>query len=245
MRLDRYVSQGTSTSRSEVLRWIRSGRVQVDGVTVRDAGAQVTRGKHTVTADTPGEMGQLVRAPGHIHLLLHKPKGYVSSTEEGASPIVLELVPPQWQHRDLAPVGRLDKDTTGLLILTTDGGFNHALTSPRRHVEKAYLAELDQPLPADAVERFAEGMDLGDAAPCKPADLEILAPTQVRVVLREGRYHQVKRMVAKLGSTVVALHRERIGGLMLDDLLPIGQMRLLTARDFQALGVAPAPERDL
>lgn len=226
------------------MRLIRAGRVLVDGVVVRDAGAQVVVGKHTITADTPGEMGQLVRAPGHIHLLLHKPKGYVSSTEEGASPIVLELVPPEWQHRDLAPVGRLDKDTTGLLILTTDGGFNHALTSPRRHVEKAYLAQLDQPMPADAVERFAEGMDLGDLAPCKPADLEVLGLHQVRVVLREGRYHQVKRMVAKLGSTVVELHRERIGGLMLDASLPIGEMRVLTSSDFQALGVAPAPERD-
>lgn len=242
MRLDRYVSQGTGYSRSEVMGWIRGGRVLVDGAVVRDAGAQVVPGQHRVTADMPGEFGVLVKPPGHRYLMLHKPKGYVSSTEEGASPIVLGLVPAELAHRDLAPVGRLDKDTTGLLLLTTDGGFNHALTAPKRHVDKAYLAELDVPLPADAVARFAAGIALADGTVCQPADLEILGPLQVRMVLREGRYHQVKRMVAKLGSTVVGLHRERIGGLRLDPALAPGQVRPLTAADFAALGIAPQAE---
>lgn len=242
MRLDRYVSQGTGFSRSEVLSWIRSGRVLVDGTVIRDAGAQVIPGKHHVTADTPGEFGLLVPPPGHRYLMLHKPRGYVSSTEEGLQPIVLELVPAALRHRDLAPVGRLDKDTTGLLLLTTDGGFNHVLTSPRRHVEKAYLAELDVPLPEDAAARFAAGMALADGTQCQPALLEVLAPLRVRIVLREGRYHQVKRMVAKLGSTVIGLHRERIGGLWLDPALAEGQVRALTADDVAALGVGPVAE---
>lgn len=239
MRLDRYLSQATGYSRSEVLSWIRAGRVLVDGAVIRDAGAHVVPGKHTITADTPGEFGAVIQPPGHRYLMLHKPKGYVSTTEEGANPIVLDLVPAQLAHRDLAPVGRLDKDTTGLLILTSDGTFNHALTAPKRHVEKAYLADLDLALPADAVGRFAAGMALADGTVCQPAVLEILEPLRVRIVLREGRYHQVKRMVAKLGSTVVGLHRERIGGLWLDPDLAPGQLRPLTAKDVKALGIGP------
>lgn len=232
MRLDRYLSQGTGMPRSHATPIIRAGLVTVDGVVVRDPASQVIAGKAEVTA-----RGVLVREPGHLLLMMHKPTGVVTTTEEGRSPTVMELVPQALRHRDLAPIGRLDKDTTGLLLLTTDGGLNHALTHPRRHVEKAYLAELERPLDADAEARFAAGLVLSDGTVCQPAGLERLGELRARVLLREGRYHQVKRMIALCGSCVTALHRERIGALRLDPTLQPGAVRALTADEWTLLGI--------
>ena len=149
MRLDRYVSQGLGVPRKHALTMCKSGQVWVNGVVQRDAGAQVVLGHDEVRY-----RDQDVRAPGHRLLMLHKPAGYVTSTEPGPSPIVMDLVPAELRHRDLAPVGRLDKDTTGLLLLTTDGGLAHALLHPRRHVAKSYIAWLDADLPPEATEQI-------------------------------------------------------------------------------------------
>jgi len=232
MRLDRYVSQSTGMPRSHATPLIRGGQVTVDGAAVRDPGAQIVAGRDKVTV-----RGVLLREPGHLLLMMHKPTGVITSTEQGPQPTVMGLVPTPLRHRDLAPVGRLDKDTTGLLLLTTDGGLNHALTHPRRHVEKAYLAELECELPSDAEARFGQGLVLPDGTACKPAVLERLGPLQVRVLLREGRFHQVKRMIAACGSTVLLLHRERIGALWLDATLPPGGVRELRAEEVRLLGV--------
>jgi 16S rRNA pseudouridine516 synthase len=171
-------------------------------------------------------------------IMLHKPAGVITSTSDGGGPTVMSCIPDELNRKDLAPIGRLDKDTTGLLLLTTDGGLTHALTHPRRHVEKAYLATLSQPLPAEAVQRFAAGVELADGTLCAPALLEILSESQARVVLREGKYHQVKRMVAACGSSVTALHRERIGDLWLDPALQPGMARAVSLEELALLGLA-------
>lgn len=235
MRLDRYVSQATATPRSEVARWIRGGHVKVQGLVCKDAGAQIVVGRDEVRA-----RGELLAAPGHLVLMLHKPAGVVTSTEEGIGPTVMDCVPADLRRRDLAPIGRLDKDTTGLLLLTTDGGLNHALTHPRRHVEKAYRAQLDSELSSDAEARFETGVELHDGTVCLPAQLQRLGNREVRIVLREGKFHQIKRMAAACGAAVVKLHRERIGGLWLDPLLPPGAVRRLDGDELVALGMAQA-----
>jgi 16S rRNA pseudouridine516 synthase len=232
VRLDRYLSQGLGTPRKHSLSMVRSGQVTVNGEVVRDAGVQVVLGRDAVTYRE-----QTVPAPGHTLLMLHKPVGYVTTTEEGATPIVMDLIPIELKRRDLSPIGRLDKDTTGLLLLTTDGGLNHALTHPRRHVEKAYVAELDGELGPEAEAQFLEGVVLSDGTVCKPGTLERLGERKVRIVLKEGRFHQVKRMVAALGATVLTLHRERIGELWLPADLAPGEVRGVTEAEMTLLGI--------
>ncbi len=233
MRLDRYVSIATHSPRSEVTRLIRGGHVKIGTQVVKDGGVHVTVGKDAVQVK-----GQALEAPGTLVLMMHKPQGVVTTTEEGAGPTVMGLIPRDLQRKALAPIGRLDKDTTGLLLLTTDGDLNHALTHPRRHVERAYRAELAGELCSNAEAQFEQGVQLQDGTLCQPATLERLGPVSARIVLREGRYHQVKRMVAACGSTVLRLHRERIGQLWLDPLLPPGSVRRLDGDELQALGVA-------
>lgn len=230
MRLDRYVSQATGAPRSEVARWIRGGHVQIGASVCRDGGQHVVIGRDRVLARKV-ELAQ----PGHLILMLHKPAGALTSTETGNGTTVMDCIPHHLRHRDLAPVGRLDKDTTGLLLLTTDGNLNHALTHPKRHVDKAYRAVLERELPADAQVRFAAGMLLADGTVCRPAGLQVLGPDEVRIVLREGKFHQVKRMIAACGSSVIRLHRERIGQVWLDPQLGVGEVRRLTADELAAL----------
>lgn len=214
--------------RSEAVRRIKFGQVQVGGTVVHDPGMQLTAGKDVVWR------GLQVRPYGHLHVMLHKPAGLVSSTEESDGPSVLSVLPESLRHKDLAPIGRLDKDTTGLLLLTTDGGVQHLLTHPKRHLDKQYLVQLAEPLPADAAERFAAGIVLADGTVCQPAALWTDG-LQARVVLREGKYHQVKRMIAACGSAVVGLHRERIGPLWLPSNLPAGSARRLTDAELAEL----------
>ena len=170
--------------------------------------------------------------------MLHKPSGVLTATSDRSQPTVLDLFPPELQRFGLVPAGRLDKDTTGLLLITDDGALSHALMSPNRHVEKEYEAVVDGVLAADAVLRFEQGMTLRDGTECKPAKLEILETEpelRVRVTLKEGKYHQVKRMIAAVGGTVTALKRLRLGGLWLDKTLAPGEFRELTQEELEKL----------
>ena len=230
MRLDRFVSNGLSISRREIGGWIRAGRVAVNGDVIRAPKVHVVPSKDVVSVD-----GAVLAPPGHRTLMMNKPMGCISATESHEHATVLDHVPAALQHRNLAPVGRLDKDTTGLLLLTTDGGLSHYLTHPKYKVDKAYLARLREPLEGGAADRFAEGLVLADGTRCRPAGLEWIEPLQVRVVLREGRFHQVKRMLGAVGGHVVALHRERIGQLMLDAALEVGHARELNEAEWQQL----------
>ena len=167
--------------------------------------------------------------------MLHKPAGILSATADTKQPTVIGLLSPELQRQGLFPVGRLDKDTTGLLLLTNDGDFAHCVISPKKHVPKVYRAEVDGVLDAADVAAFAEGLLLADDLHCLPAELEILAPTVGHVTVFEGKYHQVKRMFAARGKHVIALHRESVGGLRLDPALLPGEYRELSEAEKKAV----------
>lgn len=222
MRLDRFVSRATGCSRRKARERIRAGRVDVDGAAVRDAGLAVGVDAR-VTCDD-----EALSLPGPVYLMLHKPCGLLSATRDAHQATVLSLLPDALAVR-VHLVGRLDKETSGLLLLTDDGAWSHRITAPRQHCAKVYVAELAEPLIDAAERRLADGLVLrNDATPTLPARLQRLDDRRVRLSIDEGRYHQVRRMFAALGNHVVALHRERIGGLALDDRLAPGEWRALS-----------------
>ena len=229
LRLDRWLVTLGVGSRSEMQKLIRKGGVQVDGLSVRDPGQQVN--EHTAVLTVNGQPldGRLTR-----HVMLHKPAGLLTAARDKKQPTVMDLLPEAYAAIGCMPVGRLDKDTTGLLLLTTDGELNHRLLAPGRHVDKTYLAEVDGPLEASHIAAFAAGLHLSDFD-AQPARLEILGPTTGRVTVHEGKFHQVKRMFSAVGREVVKLHRETFGSLKLDSELPEGKWRELTEEELKAL----------
>lgn len=238
VRLDRFVSQAAGITRSQARRAIQRGQVAIGAAAVREIAHPVRE------ADAVWLDGRLLRQPEPLYLMLHKPLGLVSATRDQRQPTVMSLLPPELAAR-LHLVGRLDKDTSGLLLLSEDGAWSHRISSPRHPCPKSYLAELAQPLPDDAAERVAAGLLLrGERHPTRPAQLQTLSPTRVRLTLAEGRYHQVRRMVAALGSRVLSLHRERIGGLALDPQLAPGAWRELSQDEREAVlaDAAAAPQ---
>ena len=231
MRLDKFLSDAASCSRREIKGLVRAGAVTVNGKTALSADMQVARDS-LVTLK-----GKQIVYKKYIYLMLNKPQGYISSTESDRNPAVTELVPEEWKHFKVFPVGRLDKDTEGLLLLTNDGRFDHAIMSPRRNMFKRYFARLSEPAVAEDVEVFAAGMEFADFT-AKPAKLEITEnPSEVFVSISEGKYHQVKRMWEKTGKSVVYLKRTAIGELLLDESLPSGKVRELTVEEMRLLGM--------
>lgn len=229
-RLDKLLANTGRWSRKEAHELIKAGRVRVEGA-VAKAKDQKVPPEATVTVD-----GEPLGPTGPTWLMLHKPQGVVSATEDPREQTVLSLLPGQFRRRGLFPVGRLDKDTTGLLLLTDDGPLAHALLSPRRHVDKVYALEVAGTLDGDDVAAFAAGLTLADGYTCLPADLELTGPSQGLVTLREGKYHQVKRMLASRGKPVVYLKRLGMGKLKLDPTLPAGAWRPLTPEELADLG---------
>ncbi len=235
-RLDAFLAHAGIGSRTDAKRLIRAGRVTLEGTVERDPGAQI-RGR-SVACD-----GEPVSPPRKdVVLLMHKPAGVSCSHDEREAPLVFDLLGEFWRATPLECVGRLDRETSGLLVLTDDGALNHRLTSPRRHVAKRYRAEFSGKLCGDAAERFRAGLLLdGEDDPTLPAELVALPAVEgaphgkATVVLSEGRYHQVRRMLAACGVTVTALHRDRIGALDLPADLPPGRFREATAEERDAL----------
>lgn len=229
MRLDRHLAHAILSTRRDVRALIRSGRVSVEGAVITDPACQVLDGQ-SVSLD--GIDRQL---PGPVYLMLHKPAGVVTATRDSHQPTVLELLPSHLARR-VHPVGRLDKDTTGLLLLTDDGDWSHRVSSPRRGCEKRYRAELADPADASVADRLLAGVTLrGDAKPACAVSLERLDERILRVGVTEGRYHLVRRMFGALGHRVTALHREQIGGLVLDPELAPGQWRVLSESEHAAV----------
>ena len=235
-RLDRLLANLGYGSRRDVQALVSSGKVTLDGVVIKDAGQKIA-----VTADLPQRMkirGVPVDPPAPLILLLHKPLGVVCSHREDGERIY-DLLPKRWQIRDpaLSSVGRLDKDTSGLLLITDDGDYLHRVISPKRHVPKVYRATLDRPLDGREGEAFASGtlMLEGEEKPLLPAQLDVLGDREARLTITEGRYHQVRRMFAAVGNHVVALHRERVGGIALPDDLAPGEHRILTAAEAETV----------
>lgn len=238
-RLDRLLSNMAYGSRREVQAMVAAGQVVLDGKVLKDAGQRIA-----VTADLPARMtvrGKPVDPPAPLALMMHKPLGVVCSHKEDGTRIY-DLLPRRWGLRDpaISTVGRLDKDTSGLILLTDDGPLLHRIISPKHHVPKRYRVTLDRPLKGDEGAVFAAGtlMLESEDKPLLPAQLEVLSPTEALLTIHEGRYHQVRRMFAAVGNHVNALHRDRIGALALPDDLEPGQWRVLTADDEAAIFAA-------
>lgn len=233
MRLDRWLTTLGLGSRTEVQRMIRAGQVCVDDVCLRDPGAACDPAHSALTLLGAPVDGRLVR-----HVMLCKPAGLLTAARDRKQPTVMDLLPPAYAAMGCMPVGRLDKDTTGLLLLTTDGELNHRLLAPRRHVWKTYQAQVDGALSAEDVQAFAQGLTLSDFV-AQPAELTILSSSpqsaQAQVRVHEGKFHQVKRMFEARSRTVTALHRLTFGSLTLDPALSPGQWRELTPDEIAAL----------
>jgi 16S rRNA pseudouridine516 synthase len=232
LRLDRLLANMGYGSRREVQQLVYSDLVMLDGQVIEDADQRIA-----VTRDLSQRMtirGKPLDPPPGLALMLHKPLGVTCSHKE-AGPLIYSLLPERWRHRDpaLSTIGRLDKETSGLLLMTDDGNLLHRIISPRAHIPKRYHVTLDRPLRGDEAEIFAAGtlMLEGEDKPLMPARMEALSGTSAYLTLTEGRYHQVRRMFAAVGNHVTALHRDQIGALTLPDDLGPGQYRLLNEAD--------------
>lgn len=225
-RLDKFLSAQTTLSRRDATSCIRRGRVTVNGTVVRDAAMKVDPATATVTLD-----GQAVAYHRHIYIMLNKPAGILCISRDPRAQTVVDLLPAPWRSRGLFPAGRLDKDTTGMVLLTDDGDYAHRMLAPKKHVPKQYLVTLDAPVDDAVCAAFADGMTLANGEVCRPADCVPLEGVRARVTLHEGKYHQIKRMFAACGRHVEALHRLSMGGLLLDPSLAVGESRLLTENE--------------
>lgn len=229
-RLDKFLSSQTPLSRSMARKAILAGHVSVNGQVMKDSASKIA------ATDAVRYQGQLLEPAQPRYIMLHKPGGVVCATEDGNHPTVIDLLAEPWRF-DLHVAGRLDIDTTGLVLLTDDGDWSHRVTSPRHKQPKCYQLTTAEPLQPEWCERFAEGIPLeGDEKPTLPALLEILDSHHALLTLQEGRYHQVKRMLGAMGNRVVSLHRRSIGNVPLDENLPAGGYRSLTPAEVENLG---------
>ncbi len=228
-RLDKFLCDSGAGTRSQVKQILKAGRVTVDGIPERDNGRKIDPQKQTVCLD-----GEALGGKRRVVLMLNKPAGFVTATEDKQERTVMELLPQQYRHLELKPVGRLDKQTEGLLLFTNDGDLLHRLISPKKEVPKVYYARHEgQAFPED-VESFARGLTLRDGTVCLPAKLEPLGAGESLITVCEGKYHQVRRMMASRQMTVLYLERRQEGGLTLAD-LPRGQVRELTRQELETL----------
>ena len=230
IRLDKLLADSGIASRSEAKALIRSGRVTVNGKIPRLPEEKYASDNTVIYVD-----GIQIQCGGKRYIMLYKPAGLLSATKDPRQSTVVDLLSPELRRQNLYPVGRLDKDTTGLLLLTNDGEFAHNIISPKKHISKVYRAELDGKLDEDDISAFANGIMFADGIRCLPAVLEILSPTVAQVTVYEGKYHQVKRMFAVCGKHVKALHRLSIGGLNLDAALAPGEYRELNEAERNAV----------
>ncbi len=226
-RIDKLLSSTGRWNRKEVRELVRQGRVLADGRPALRPEEKLDPSAVSFTVD-----GIPVDCAPFVYVMLHKPAGLLSATEDRLQSTVLDLLPEELRRRGLFPVGRLDKDTTGLLLLTDDGSLAHRLLSPKKHVDKVYRAEVEGRVDEEDVRALAAGLELGDGLRCLPAVLEPLGDGSVCLVtLREGKYHQVKRMLAARGKPVTALHRLSMGPLALDEGLKPGNWRFLNPQE--------------
>lgn len=232
MRLDKFLAEARIGSRSQVKTYVKKGMVTVNEEIVKKAEQKVDIEKDVVKFH-----GEIVEYVAFEYYMLNKPEGVVSATKDNVSKTVIELIKDK-KREDLFPVGRLDKDTQGLLILTNDGELSHNMLSPRKHVDKTYYATIEGIVTKDDVALFLEGVDIGDEKLTMPAKLEILSSdniSEIKLTIREGRFHQVKRMFEAVGKKVLFLKRIEMGGLKLDESLKPGEYRKLTKEEINLL----------
>lgn len=230
MRLDKYLSDCGAATRSEAKKLIRGGRVTVDGIAAKKGEQQVSE-ESAVCLD-----GTKLCYRRFVYLMMNKPPDVVSATHDARKRTVIDLLPKEYLHFNLFPVGRLDIDTQGLLILTNDGAFAHELTAPKKKVYKTYVATLDKPIEEEDIRMFREGIELGEDFVTKPAYLQRGESEREAVIqICEGKFHQVKRMCASVGKHVESLKRIAIGGLYLDEQLSPGSVREITEKEKELL----------
>ena len=230
-RLDKFLCDSGAGTRSQVKLILKAGRVTVDGKVEKDNSRKIDPAKQVITLD-----GEVLGGKRRAVIMLNKPAGYVTATEDPVEKTVMELLPSELKHLDLKPVGRLDKATEGLLLFTNDGDLLHRLISPKKEVPKIYYAKHEGTATAEDVEAFARGLTLRDGSQCLPAKLEPLGEGESLVTVCEGKYHQVRRMMASRNMTVLYLERCQEGCLTLGG-LPRGQVRELTEEEIAALEI--------
>ncbi|MEG0940517.1 MAG: pseudouridine synthase [Oscillospiraceae bacterium] len=232
VRLDKIISDNGLATRSEAKKIIRAGRVQVDGVPVTDSDARINSDLSEILFD-----GRAISSGSHRYIMLNKPDGALSATEDREQKTVIDLLSPELGRCGLFPVGRLDKDTTGLLLLTNDGDFCHRVTSPRQMISKVYEVFTGERLLAEDAKKFGGGIILRDGTHCLAAELKIDGNNtrHAYVKIYEGKYHQIKRMFAAVGKPVLKLKRISIGGLKLDEALDFGEYRELNRTEIELI----------
>ena len=229
MRLDKYISNATDLSRTDVKKLIKSGLVSIDDE-LATSGSQKVTNEQDIAIE-----GSTIQLMATRYFMMNKPAGVVSATKDHTNPTALDLI---YEHRNdqLQIAGRLDIDTTGLLLITDDGQWNHIVTSPRTDCKKVYLVELENPVGKDYQRKLETGIALeGEKRRCLPASMEVIDDHHIRLCISEGKYHQVKRMMTSLGNHVVSLHRLQIGGIELDPNLEPGDYRPITEEEIASI----------
>lgn len=232
IRLDKYLADMSIGTRTEVKKLIRQGKVAVDGLIVKNPDIKVDTGTQNVTYN-----GIAVTYETYEYYMLNKPAGVISATSDKTEKTVLDLIDSK-KRKDLFPVGRLDKDTEGLLLITNDGELAHRLLSPKKHVDKLYYAKVEGTVGMEDIDAFAKGLDIGEGEYTKPAKLEILKSdiiSEIKLTIQEGKFHQVKRMFEAVGKKVIYLKRLEMGTLKLDEGLALGEYRPLTQKELEDL----------
>ena len=232
IRLDKYLANMGIGTRTEVKKLIRQGKVKVDDYIVKSPEQKIDTAMQKVFCE-----GQEVGYEEYEYYMLNKPAGYVSATTDAKDKTVLELITDK-KRKDLFPVGRLDKDTEGLLLITNDGDLAHRLLAPKKHVDKLYYAKIEGVVTEEDVRAFAEGVDIGENEVTRPAVLEILKSdeiSEIHLTIQEGKFHQVKRMFEAVGKKVIYLKRISMGTLQLDENLKLGEYRMLTEEELKHL----------
>ena len=233
MRLDKYLAETAQCTRSEAKTLLQKGKVTVNGTLCKKGDTQLRE------TDVVAVEGRPLAYQKFVYIMLNKPEGVVSASTDKRDTTVVDLLGDAYPRRELFPAGRLDKTSTGFVLLTDDGGFAHDILAPKRHVSKTYTVTLDTPLTAEMKAGFAAGVTLADGTARSPAEVEALTPDglTVRVLLKQGVYHQIKRMFGVYGAGVNALHRDAIGGLALDTALAPGQWRELSAEEVSKITI--------
>lgn len=233
-RLDKVLSNLGYGSRKEIKAFVKKGEIEVDGKVIKDNGMKVDPNKSIIKVN-----GEEINYRKYIYIMMNKPAGVVSATFDNYDETVIDLLDYEYTVFDPFPVGRLDKDTEGLLLITNDGELNHRLTSPKWHVDKTYYAEIDKIVDDKDIKKFENGVTLDDGYKCLPAKLEILSSdengSEVNITIQEGKFHQVKRMFEARGKKVVYLKRLTMGNISLDNQLQEGEYRELTEKEIEIL----------
>ena len=228
-RIDKIIGMQTEYSRKDIKKLILQKRVKLNGELVLKSDTKINPNIDIITID-----GNTINIKENVYLILNKPTGYISATEDRSQATVLDLIDEKYSHRELFPAGRLDKDTTGLMIITDDGKFAHNILAPKKHIKKSYEVTIDIPVTEEMVKGFEEGIILNDGI-CKSSKMEITGENTAIVILTEGRYHQIKRMFGCFGAKVTKLNRTGMGNLILPKDLKLGDSRELTQEELELL----------